>query len=624
MIQIDNLETIKYLKDTLNRLEQYGSFTQYQNRLQNIIEEYDKKSEKEENGLILETENKELELFQKLEQLKFDLTIPILFLKWMDLTEDWELEVDLSSFDTIENKLAELLTLFPKIEKQEKYLQKYYDLLLKKIIQEYLNGNETYLIPYSNLKERPYLVHSIESFLKSKNLSLESKIENYDLETILDKIFEKETVVEIEKTEKISILKRVRFELSKLKNYENISEEDPLAYLGNAKERVIEIIGEEKALKKDFRNHRFDYIDLSDVDFTDVWIKKCVFIRTGAKIDPQKIRYKDMSFCDIENENLFDKDFTGVKLDNAALHYTGAFLDLSKDDKTCLQILQRSDHFSGVFLKTSEKYKKHAENCINFVYVESDPRERLSYLGTKKWELYQKLGAKTIYEKDFSDVRFNRMDLSDVDFTDVKINGADISYTKANVDPQKIRDKNMQFCIAEGINLMDKDFTGVHISYANLDYTGAYIKRAQDTYSLFWTRASVKGCFTTEQMKGAIYVEKDPKEKLEYLGNAKWILYDYLRKYTPKGFIEGIRLSEWYECLLKKDFQGVKIENIDLSNVDFTEVLLDYKTSLKNTNAHITKEQANRLYPKETWNEDYTFLEDLGIHLKEVSKLVKK
>ena len=219
------------------------------------------------------------------------------------------------------------------------------------------------------------------------------------------------------------------------------------------------------------------------------------------------------------------------------------------------------------------------------------------------------------------------MDLSDIDFNDVKITGADISYTKANVDPQKIRDKNMQFCIAEGINLMDKDFTGVHISHANLDYTGAYIKNIQNTYmhSLFWTRASLKGCFTTEQMRGAIYVKEDPKEKLEYLGNAKWILYDYLRKYTPKGFIEGIRLSEWYECLLKKDFQGVKIENIDLSDVDFTEVLLDYKTSLKNTFAHITKEQANRLYPKETQNGDYTFLEDLGIHLKEeVPKLVKK
>lgn len=62
----------------------------------------------------------------------------------------------------------------------------------------------------------------------------------------------------------------------------------------------------------------------------------------------------------------------------------------------------------------------------------------------------------------------NYFDLTAIDFTSVNIAGLDLSYSKANINPQKIYNKDMSNGVYKNINFIAFDFTGVNLCGADL------------------------------------------------------------------------------------------------------------------------------------------------------------
>lgn len=75
----------------------------------------------------------------------------------------------------------------------------------------------------------------------------------------------------------------------------------------------------------------------------------------------------------------------------------------------------------------------------------------------------------------FNNEELRKLDLEDIDFTDVYLCGQDLSYTNADINPQKVYGKNLNCANLEGVDLTGKDFTGVSIMRTNLTDTNAFI-----------------------------------------------------------------------------------------------------------------------------------------------------
>ena len=67
------------------------------------------------------------------------------------------------------------------------------------------------------------------------------------------------------------------------------------------------------------------------------------------------------------------------------------------------------------------------------------------------------------------------LDLNLISFGNVKVSGIDLSYTNAQIDPQKVYNKDMSNGNYSGLSFISKDFSGVDIrnsnfSECNLDF----------------------------------------------------------------------------------------------------------------------------------------------------------
>lgn len=74
-----------------------------------------------------------------------------------------------------------------------------------------------------------------------------------------------------------------------------------------------------------------------------------------------------------------------------------------------------------------------------------------------------------------SNEHLRKLDLSELDFTDVDIMAFNLSGTNANIDPQKVYNKDLLYTNLNGHDMSKYDFTDVDIRFANLKNTGARI-----------------------------------------------------------------------------------------------------------------------------------------------------
>ena len=519
MLQMENINKIEYLKQVIEELKTYSvSLEKESKKLDLLISNYKLKKEKDqkEDGFVLKFDaNPETELSVELMNLEMDLEIYILFLELIHLTEDWNLDVNLEKFNIIENKLEKIVLTFGDINLQKEIYKRYHNLLLKKILNDYQEEKEEYINYYQDLKKFPYLIESIQSYGTSSFISLPEHLENYTLETILEEylftakqeiisIEEKEVKVEVTE-EKSTIhtlfrkkLKQIQYQLK------------PFAYLGKAKEEVIQKIGIEKAKAKDFSDQDLSGIDLSTVDFTDVWIGRCdlrntfahinpqtidrqtlyrtnlegldlshVYIvgtnlkNTGAHIDPQMIEDKSIAYANLENLDLSSQDFTGCDIEGANLKGTNAHIDpqkvVDRSLKECnLEGLDLFDaDFSGVNII-------HANLKNTYAYIIAN-----EVIG-------QNLDHSICLEGCFVKVTKDDHDISLFYYTD---------YCRVDDDPKKLLERygnkkdviikviglenaiyhNFNNADFSNVDLSDIDFSSLSIFGANLEGTNAFI-----------------------------------------------------------------------------------------------------------------------------------------------------
>ncbi len=285
---IDNLNKIEYLANQLLRLRELGlDVLSYQKKFESVVKTYEQQikenqNEDDEKITLKLYENFEVYLAVELDKIETKLHNHFLLLKLIDLTKNWDTSVSLESFDEIEKNITKIVMLFPSVKKQKEILQKYHDLLWKKMMYDYQQEDDELIKKHTT--EEPYLVRSIEKYFQENQKYLDSSISSYDLPTILSKL-------------NLNKPKEVVEELDSIKSKEVVAspkiskKESRLLYLGEAKDEVIKRIGLKKASHKDFRDVDLSGIDLSTVDFTGVQLYNTALVRTKANIDPQTINW---------------------------------------------------------------------------------------------------------------------------------------------------------------------------------------------------------------------------------------------------------------------------------------------------------------------------------------------
>ncbi len=592
IIQKENIKMIHFLETLLIKMKHYGLDAQsYELQFSKYCKEYEqKRNQKNSKSIHLELEpDYEKKLFLELSELQENLFYPILLIRLMEDTKNWNINISYDTFDTIERRLPEILKLYASLNTQEEIIQRYYHYLLKKIIYDYQNDKETYQ-NYPDLINDSFFINSLTSFLEEKQMKLEQPISNYEIETILKIITHKEIqMIEEEPKEETE---RSLFLMKLLKQMVE-NQKEPLTYLGQKKEEIIAKIGLKKAKRKDFREENLEGMDLSSVDFSDILLYRTNLRNTHANINPENIRNAEMKYCNLEGLNLLGLDFSKINVQGTNLNQTGAYLDFTKNKENL-----ENTYYEGCFIKIPEGF---SPDSTDVTIVQENPKDTLSYLGPNALQIIQKIGGTKAIQKDFRHQDFHGYNLSDVDFTDVWVVDCNLSDTYANIDPQKVRDRDLTQCNLEKINLIGKNLTGVKLISANLSNTGAWIPYTESYFYSSYESPNLNGCYGSEESliyRGVTIVPRNPLSALEYLQDACFEVYKRIGA----------------EAVYHQDFRAKKLDYINLSNADLSNVLLDNKTSLKNTNARITKEQARILYPGKT---DFAFLEDLKIYQKD-------
>lgn len=149
------------------------------------------------------------------------------------------------------------------------------------------------------------------------------------------------------------------------------------------------------------------------------------------------------------------------------------------------------------------------------------------------------------------------IDLEGISFDDRRVRRVDFRGTNADVDPQTVKDKNLEGAIFAGIDMSDKCFDGCIICHADLSYTNATIdpQKIEDKY------------FSQTICDGLDFSHADFTDvNVSYASfkNAKMNL-------DPQ--------TVWHKSL-----QGINLENVDMSDKDFRGCKLLY-SNLTNTNA---------------------------------------
>ena len=195
-IQMENINEINYLKSVLDRTKVYGiDVSNYYNELDTIIGNYEKHKKSElnipEDKLHLTVDiDSEHELSINLNFLSIKLNWCTLFLSLIDVTENWDLDINIDeTFDAVYNNVENILEYIYDVDIQEKVIIKYYDLILKKILKDYKDNKYDYLEEYNNLKKNSYLKDSVMRFLKNKNIIFDKNINCYNLKDIIERVY---------------------------------------------------------------------------------------------------------------------------------------------------------------------------------------------------------------------------------------------------------------------------------------------------------------------------------------------------------------------------------------------------------------------------------------------------
>ena len=126
-IQMENINEINYLKSVLDRTKVYGiDVSNYYNELDTIIGNYEKHKKSELNipkdKLHLTVNvNSEYELSINLNFLSIKLNWCTLFLSLIDVTENWDLDINIDeTFDAVYNNVENILEYIYDVDIQEK------------------------------------------------------------------------------------------------------------------------------------------------------------------------------------------------------------------------------------------------------------------------------------------------------------------------------------------------------------------------------------------------------------------------------------------------------------------------------------------------------------------------
>lgn len=432
-IQIENIKEINYLKSILDRIKAHGiDVSNYYNELDTIIDNYEKhkKSElniPEEKLHLTVNVDSEYELSINLNFLSNKLNWCVLFLSLMDITENWDLDINIDeTFYLVYNNVENILEYIYDIDIQEKVVIKYYDLILKKILKDYKDNKYDYLEEYNDLKKNNYLKNSVMRFLENENIVFNGNIDCYNLKDIIEKFFvpdnnKKEEIVIEEKESENDIMEVNNNILSNIrKRYFNYI---CTSILNN----IIDIDG----------NYTKDILsELYEINYIFT-IKNCYRTR--------------------KNPDLILKDFVNQEDRTNFLNFIGKIIstmyfnlndDFLKEEKIDFSYLGNFSTMKNFFATTFEELSKRT-----FLYGTAFDR---------------------ILEKDFYMIDFRGIDLSSVDFTGASLACSSLNNTKARINPQKV--DSLYDCNLEGCYVIN-NFKGYNASsaYGMLRLKGAIL-----------------------------------------------------------------------------------------------------------------------------------------------------
>ncbi len=282
---------------------------------------------------------------------------------------------------------------------------------------------------------------------------------------------------------------------------------------------LLEIITKDEEILK--------YLDLSEVSFAGMDVKGKNFKDSNANIDPQTIKDKTLFYTNLKGIDLSHADFYNVNLIGANLENTGAQIDPQLIYDKCL-------------------YNTNVKGCtlINLSSLDSLKRQP-------------------------------------ADFTNVNIENANLENTNALIDPQLIKDKSLHGANVKGCTLINlsssdtvkrepADFTGVDIERANLENTGAQIDpqriKRKDLYC-----TNVKGCTFINQSS---------------LDSMKTEPADFTDVILMNANLEDTGAQIDPQLITRKALFDANLKGLDLSHADFTDVAIQ-GTNLEGTGAII-------------------------------------
>lgn len=149
------------------------------------------------------------------------------------------------------------------------------------------------------------------------------------------------------------------------------------------------------------------------------------------------------------------------------------------------------------------------------------------------------------------------IDLEGISFASRGVRRVDFRGTNADVDPQKVEDKNIEGANFEGIDMSDKCFDGCVICHTNLSYTNAIINPQ------------------------AVYDKDLSETKCDGLDLSH---ADFTDVYVKDASFKNAKINLDPQVVLGKILEGTNLENVDMGDKDFSGCKIRW-CNLTNTNA---------------------------------------
>lgn len=239
-------------------------------------------------------------------------------------------------------------------------------------------------------------------------------------------------------------------------------------------------------------------------------------------------------------------------------------------------------------------------NPINEEFKEQikEKRKKKSLVDRIKSVLKRKISVKQFTEKyginpisRKQDPKLLELDLSIIDFTGELVHQSDFSNTNVDIDPQKIKNKNLYNTNLENVDMSDKDFTGVNLLCTNLKNTNANIA-PQKIERRDLRYANLGGLDFTGKSFDEVYIEGTQFEGAKNLnidfqkiynkrlGNTNLKGIDLSEKNLNGLYLVGTNLEDTNanidpQRVQKHQLMGTILRGLDLSNKDFSGVNIE-------------------------------------------------